>query len=331
MFACFALAFAIALGRRDHGARLALAGCWPASPQAWPPRPRRRRSSCSPRRWPPAPLAWWSLGPTRSVRRAGDRRMAESRARRPRRSGAAIAVALLFVVPRSSGRRPRAASRRPHLLPARRRSRPTTCTRGTTTSALLAWSSSGGLRWTEALVLVLAAVGAVTAWAPPDPVAARGGVLAPLPHRRNAALTLAIFSAIPYKTPWNLLPFYAADDRRPPESASRRSRGRRPRERRTSCWPARSRSAAAHLGWQAWRASVVYASDPRNPYVYAQTVPDAVRMAARIRDLAALHRRARADAGHGDRAAARAMAAALVSADDDARRLLDGRERTHPT
>jgi predicted membrane-bound mannosyltransferase len=33
----------------------------------------------------------------------------------------------------------------------------------------------------------------------------------------------------------------------------------------------------------------VYASDPRNPYVYSQTVPDAVRMAARIRALAALH------------------------------------------
>jgi hypothetical protein len=47
-------------------------------------------------------------------------------------------------------------------------------------------------------------------------------------------------------------------------------------------------AAAAQLGLQAWRASVTYASDPRNPYVYAQTVPDAVRMAARIRDLAAL-------------------------------------------
>ena len=34
---------------------------------------------------------------------------------------------------------------------------------------------------------------------------------------------------------------------------------------------------------------MTYASDPRNPYVYAQTVPDAVRMATRIRDLAALH------------------------------------------
>jgi hypothetical protein len=47
--------------------------------------------------------------------------------------------------------------------------------------------------------------------------------------------------------------------------------------------------ASAQLGWQAWRASVTYAADPRNPYVYAQTVPDAVRMAARIRALAALH------------------------------------------
>ena len=47
--------------------------------------------------------------------------------------------------------------------------------------------------------------------------------------------------------------------------------------------------AAGHLGWQAWRAAVTYASDPRNPYVYAHTVPDAVRMATRIRQLAALH------------------------------------------
>ena len=84
---------------------------------------------------------------------------------------------------------------------------------------------------------------------------------------------------------------------------------------------------SGHLGWQAWRASVVYAADPRNPYVYAQTVPDAVRMAARIRDLAALHADARAHAGVGHRAAARAVAAALVSPDDAARRLLDGAGR----
>jgi hypothetical protein len=48
-------------------------------------------------------------------------------------------------------------------------------------------------------------------------------------------------------------------------------------------------AALAHLGVQAWRASVTYAADPRNPYVYAHTVPDAVRMATRIRGLAAVH------------------------------------------
>jgi predicted membrane-bound mannosyltransferase len=46
---------------------------------------------------------------------------------------------------------------------------------------------------------------------------------------------------------------------------------------------------SCQLGWQAWRAAVLYAADPRNPYVYAQTVPDAVRMATRILDLSRLH------------------------------------------
>ena len=62
--------------------------------------------------------------------------------------------------------------------------------------------------WTEALVLVLAAVGAVTAWTPLDPSRPEAAF-----WRRYltgaAVLILAIFSAIPYKTPWNLLPFYA--------------------------------------------------------------------------------------------------------------------------
>src|SRR4029078_11952583 len=50
-----------------------------------------------------------------------------------------------------------------------------------------------------------------------------------------------------------------------------------------------STASCFNLGSQAWRAAVTYAADPRNPYVYAQTVPDAVRMDRRIVDLAALH------------------------------------------
>ena len=34
---------------------------------------------------------------------------------------------------------------------------------------------------------------------------------------------------------------------------------------------------------------MTYAADPRNPYVYAHTVPDAIRMADRIRDLSSFN------------------------------------------
>ena len=152
---------------------------------------------------------------------------------------------------------------------------------------LLAWSSSGGLTWTEGLILILAAVGTATAWLRPDPSEGRAAF-----WRRyltaNAALGLAIFSAIPYKTPWNLLPFYA-----PTIVAAGLGVSSLVRAARWRMVPALVAGALAigslHLGWQAWRAAVVYAADPRNPYVYSQTVPDAVRMAARIRGLAALH------------------------------------------
>ena len=98
----------------------------------------------------------------------------------------------------------------------------------------------------------------------------------------------AIFSAIPYKTPWNLLPFYAGAFALAGVGFAALVNSDRPRWSRASLAGALA-VGSIHLGWQAWRASITYAADPRNPYVYAQTVPDAVRMAARIRNLSALH------------------------------------------
>ena len=152
---------------------------------------------------------------------------------------------------------------------------------------LLTYSSSGGLTWSEGLVLVLAIVGAVTSWGLPDRSRPERAFWARY-FTCNVAATTAIFSAIPYKTPWNLLPFYVGAivlagigfSTLLHTTASRVVRG---------AVVAAFVVASGHLGWQAWRASVTYASDPRNPYVYAQTVPDAVRMATRIRELAALH------------------------------------------
>jgi uncharacterized protein (TIGR03663 family) len=143
---------------------------------------------------------------------------------------------------------------------------------------LLTYSKSG-LWWSEGLIVVLAVVGGLTAW--------RGGFWTRY-LTCYVVITTVIFSAIPYKTPWNLLPFYAGAIVLAGIGFSRL----------ISTIPSRGLLAvivtvclvgALHLGRQAWRAAVTYSSDSRTPYVYAQTVPDAVRMATRIRELAALH------------------------------------------
>ena len=136
-------------------------------------------------------------------------------------------------------------------------------------------------------------------------------------------ITTAIFSAIPYKTPWNLLPFYLGAIVLAGIGFSTLIQVTAPRSLR-AVLVAVLTIASVHLGWQAWRASVIYSSDPRNPYVYAHTVPDAVRMATRIRDLAALHPDGARMQVLGDRATARAVAAPVVSPGDAQRRLLVG-------
>jgi uncharacterized protein (TIGR03663 family) len=285
MFACFTLTFAIAIGR----AMTERGWWWPvlAGTAAGLAAATKETSvTVLPASLAACALAWWSLGSTRSSvapASAGWRRAALVSLA----TGAAIAslfYSSLLAHPSGVFEPLRAAA--------------TYFQRGVDPAghahpwhyylALLAWSSSGGLVWTEALVLVLAAVGAVTAWTPLDP--SRPEVAF---WRRyltgTAALILAIYSAIPYKTPWNLLPFYAVTIVSAGIGVSALARATASRAAHVFVAGAVT-IASAHLGWQAWRASVVYASDPRNPYVYAQTVPDAVRMAARIRDLAALHR-----------------------------------------
>ena len=44
----------------------------------------------------------------------------------------------------------------------------------------------------------------------------------------------------------------------------------------------------AQLTTQAWRANYTFASDQRNPYVYAQTVPDILNLVKRAEGLAAV-------------------------------------------
>jgi len=182
---------------------------------------------------------------------------------------------------------------------------------------LLAYSSSGGLVWTEGLVLLLALVGLVAAAMPgraravPAPglpaQAGRGfspakAGLKPRPTRSECAnpdfwpryvalysvITALAFSAVRYKTPWNLLPFYAGVVMLAGYGAAALIGMARPRAVRTLLVIALL-AAAAQLSAQNWRANFPYPADPRNPYVYAQTTPDFLRLVQRVTDLAALH------------------------------------------
>ena len=147
---------------------------------------------------------------------------------------------------------------------------------------LLGYSASGGFVWTEGLVLALAAVGAVFAWTK------RTGGFWSRYFCLYSAITLAAFSAVRYKTPWNLLPFYGGSVVLAGFGAaallglmrSRVSRG---------LLVVGLLAAAAQLGLQSWRANFRYPADERNPYVYAQTSTDFLRLAARVVDVSAVH------------------------------------------
>jgi uncharacterized protein (TIGR03663 family) len=284
LFACFTLAFVIAVGRVATGGGAAwftLAGIAAGLAVAT----KETSVLVLPTALVACAIAWWSLGRERLPNP-----LADVRGRRAAlvSLAAAAAVAVLFYSSflseaggvlepfRGAGLYlDRGIDPRSHAQPWHYY------------VSLLAYSSSGGWTWSEGLVLVLAIAGAATI---------RGRLEPSRPEHvfwaryltGHVIATTAIFSAIRYKTPWNLLPFYVGAivlagigfSALVQLTASRAVRG---------ALAVVLVIASGQLGWQAWRASVTYASDPRNPYVYAQTVPDAVRMAARIRALAALH------------------------------------------
>ena len=282
LFACFTLAFAIAVGRVATGGGLAwsaaaglAAGLAAATKETSVLVLPVALAACG--------IAWWSL------RGASPAPPRPPLPLMPAVLGAAGAAAIVVIVFYSSFFTALEGVFEPF------RGARTYLDRGITPSAhtqpwhyylgLLAYSSSGGLRWSEAIVLALAILGAVFAWSRSPARPERAFWTRYLAC--NALLATAIFSAIPYKTPWNLLPFYVGVIALAGTGFSRLLHVTRSRGIRAALVAALS-IGCAQLAGQAWRASVTYASDPRNPYVYAQTLPDAVRMATRIRELAAL-------------------------------------------
>ena len=163
---------------------------------------------------------------------------------------------------------------------------------------LLAFSSSGGLVWTEGMILVLAVVGAAGAFGRgeggrgADPLSAAESAFAedrfwPRYILLYSLFAAAAFSIVRYKTPWNLLPFYAGLVLLAGCGAAAVLKRLRSGLTRALFFILLL-AGCCHLGIENWRASLAYAADPRNPYVYAQTVPDFLRLVKRVHDLAAV-------------------------------------------
>ena len=98
-------------------------------------------------------------------------------------------------------------------------------------------------------------------------------------------LITAVYCAIPYKTPWCLLNFLLPTLLLAGLGAAALVRwaGTRPRQVAMSVVLA---LGGIHLAWNAWRASQEFATHRGNPYAYAQTVPNAVELADRVKAIA---------------------------------------------
>jgi len=146
--------------------------------------------------------------------------------------------------------------------------------------------------WSEALIIALALIGIG------DTLTKRGlsrldDSLETVPVFSRflvlyTVLMTVVYSVIPYKTPWCMLGFLhgmilmagmgtAAVYQRLPNGMLK------------SVWTILLILGAGHLGIQAHRSSFVFHSDPRNPYVYAQTSTDLLKLVNRAEQIAEVH------------------------------------------
>jgi uncharacterized protein (TIGR03663 family) len=142
--------------------------------------------------------------------------------------------------------------------------------------------------WSEGLILALAAVGIVATLTRTEIAGARLPLLRFL--SLYAVLMTAVYSAIPYKTPWCLVQFLYPLILLAGVGAVALFQWARVAAARTAIRVLLT-VLAAHLGWQAYQASLNprFCADQRNPYVYAQPVADVQRLAAWVDQLAAVH------------------------------------------
>jgi uncharacterized protein (TIGR03663 family) len=137
--------------------------------------------------------------------------------------------------------------------------------------------------WSEGLIFVLAVIGACAGFARKGLADANANFVRFLALYSFALA--AAYSFIPYKTPWCVLSFWHGMILLAGVGAAGLLRRIRHRFLRLTI-ALFLLAGAGCLAWQAWQASTTYAADGRNPYVYAQTSPDLLRLVRQVEALA---------------------------------------------
>lgn len=151
---------------------------------------------------------------------------------------------------------------------------------------LLGWTHhKGGPVWSEALILVLALAGTISVFL--RKTALHGNLGWQRFLVLYTVILTVIYCVIPYKTPWCVLGFWhgmilMAGIGAAGLIASLPIFGK-------TCVSCAILFALCQLGWQSYRTSYVFDSDPRNPYVYAHTLPDLVSLARKTINLSRAH------------------------------------------
>jgi uncharacterized protein (TIGR03663 family) len=151
---------------------------------------------------------------------------------------------------------------------------------------LIHFPSRGTPFWTEGLILVLAVFGGAAGFVAKGVPGADSRALRFLAF--YTLLLLVTYSAIPYKTPWCVLGVLQGLILLAGAGAVLLVRSVRGIAARALVCLLLG-TAAVHLGWQAFSGSFRFASDPRNPYVYAHTGTDVFAIVGRLKDLARAH------------------------------------------
>jgi uncharacterized protein (TIGR03663 family) len=149
---------------------------------------------------------------------------------------------------------------------------------------LLWFHAAKGPVWTEALIFGLAVLGAGAGF-----VRKRLGRASASFVRFLGLYTLVltvIYCGLSYKTPWCLLSFWHGMLLLAGVGTVVLLRSIRHVVPRLVVG-ALIVAGVAHLAWQAWETKTDYATDPRNPYIYAQTVPGVFSLVQKIETLAA--------------------------------------------